>query len=134
MDLERTSCLSGTSAVALLAASLCFAAAPIRGAGAQHDDAAKLPLQTCPVKSGSGAGIVAVTILFSVSDPIQDVTCTYSEDSDLHFQVDKGCDVEPMGTIADGIGAGGTGFSFGRHECRESEPGAGKCRIVCPRK
>jgi hypothetical protein len=125
--------------VVLLIASLCLVALPIRNAAAQHDDAAKpppqtFPPQTCPAKSDSGAGIVDVAILFSVSNPKPDVTCSYSDGSGRHFQVDKGCDVEPTDIIADGMRAGGTGFSFGRHECHESEPGAGKCRIVCPHK
>jgi hypothetical protein len=89
---------------------------------------------SCTPKSATGELIVEMAIMFSVSNPKQDVTCTYSDGSGIHFQVDKGCDVQPTGVIADGMGPNGAGFTSGRHECRESVPGAGECPIVCPKR
>jgi len=70
-------------------------------------------------------------IVFSVEKPTQDVTCLYSDGSRISFAVDKGCDIEPVGFIADAIGPHGGGFTQGHHQCRESDAGAGKCRVVC---
>jgi hypothetical protein len=74
---------------------------------------------------------VSMRLMFSVSNPKQDVFCTYSDGSIDSLEVDKGCDIEPTGVIADGITTGGSGFSFGAHECKEDQPGAGLCHVVC---
>jgi hypothetical protein len=96
-------------------------------------DSAKLIGAQCPPKSAGGGQIVEVAILFSTENPKQDVICTYSDGPGASFQVDKGCDVYPTSSFADGTGSGPS-FSFGRHECRESAPGEAKCQILCPHK
>jgi hypothetical protein len=85
----------------------------------------------CPPKRTNGAGIVSMRLMFSVSNPKQDVICAYSDGSIEHFEVDKGCNVDPTGVIADGMPSGSSAFTFGSHECNEDQPGAGKCHIVC---
>jgi hypothetical protein len=96
-------------------------------------DSARLVGAQCPPKSAGGGQIVEVEILFSTQNPKQDVICTYSDGPGASFQVDKGCDVYPTSSFADGMGSG-PGFSFGRHECRESVAGEAKCQILCPHK
>ena len=88
-------------------------------------------LLTCPPKSPQGAAFIEMGIVFSVERPTQDVTCLYSDGSGISFAVEKGCDIEPAGMIADAIGPGGSGFTQGHHQCRESEAGASKCHVVC---
>jgi hypothetical protein len=87
-------------------------------------------LMTCPPKSPQGATFVEMAIIFSIERPMQDVTCLYSDGYRSKFEVEKGCDVEPTGIIADAVGPRGSGFTQGRHQCLESA-GAGKCHIVC---
>jgi hypothetical protein len=120
---------------AALVLALCVAATPSWSADpAAHPPDA--PPQTadpnkCPARAANGAGIVEMTLSFSVSNPKQDVICTYSDGSGASFEVDQGCDVEPTGVILDGMPSGGADFTFGQHQCRESSPGAGVCHIVC---
>jgi hypothetical protein len=120
---------------AAFVAALCVAPTPSQAA----DPAAhtlEAPPQSadsghCPAKTANGAGIVEMTLMFSVSNPKQDVACRYSDGSGASFQVDQGCDVEPTGIILDGMPSGGAAFTFGQHQCHESSPGAGECHIVC---
>jgi hypothetical protein len=77
----------------------------------------------CPAKSATGSLAAKVTVFISGASQLG-VTCSYSDGSRVVFQVNRGCDVNPVGLIVDGQG-------FGRHECREQEPGAGRCKIVC---
>jgi hypothetical protein len=88
-------------------------------------------LLTCPPKSSQGATFIEMGIAFSIERPTQDVTCLYSDGSGISFVVEKGCDVEPVGMIADAIGPHGSGFTQGRHQCRELDAGAGQCHVVC---
>jgi hypothetical protein len=125
--------------ITLGVAAFCVAASPPRSIADPADHSSQQPPQSadpgsCPAKSANDAGIVGITLMFSVSKPDQDVLCKYSDGSSISFHVDRGCDVQPTDVIADGMSAGATGFTFGRHECRESSPGAGKCRIACPRR
>jgi hypothetical protein len=117
----------------IAAIALGFAAYTAQAVAQQPANSAKLIGAQCPPKSAGGGQIVEVEILFSTQNPKQDVICTYSDGPGASFQVDKGCDVYPTSSFADGIGSG-PGFSFGRHECRESVPGEAKCQILCPHK
>jgi len=120
---------------AFVIAAFCIAAFPLVAAE-PADHASDVPAHSadpaqCPNKATSGAGIVTMTLMFSVSNPKQDVICRYSDGSGASFQVDKGCDVQPTGVIVDGGRSTGGAFSAGEHECRESSPGSGVCHIVC---
>ena len=88
-------------------------------------------LLTCPSKSPQGTNFIEMGIAFSVEKPMQEVTCLYSDGYRITFAVEKGCDIEPTGIIADAIGPRGSGFTQGRHQCLDSEAGAGKCHVVC---
>ena len=127
--------LSG-GAVILIATLLCLIFQPSRHAVAQNASSTNVPprseqLLTCPLKSPQGANFVEMGIAFSVEEAMQDVTCLYSDGYRIKFAVEKGCDIEPTGMIADAIGPHGSGFTQGRHQCLESEAGAGKCHVVC---
>jgi hypothetical protein len=85
----------------------------------------------CPTNSAQGAGLVEMAILFSVESPRQNVTCIYADGSHTAFEVDRGCDIEPLDLIADASGASNEGFVSGFHQCHESEAGSGKCHVIC---
>jgi hypothetical protein len=131
---EKRSLRLSRDFVAVLAVGAWFASGAVWHAAAQSGEPTSQHPQAssqtpygdkCPPKSPSGGGIVEMRITFAVSNPKPDVTCSYSDGPGPHFQVEKGCDVEPTSVIADGK-------TMGWHACRESEPGAGNCKIVCP--
>jgi hypothetical protein len=127
--------LSGRVAILILG-FLCSSSQSSRDAIAQDASSTNAPprserLLTCPPKSPQGATFIEMGIVFSVERPTQDVTCLYSDGYRIEFAVEKGCDIEPTGIIADAIGPRGSGFTQGRHQCLESEAGAGKCHVVC---
>jgi hypothetical protein len=129
--------LSGRVATLILVL-LCLSSQSSRNSVAQEALPTKVPprserLMTCPPKSPQSATFVEIEIVFSVDRATQDAICLYSDGYRIEFAVEQGCDIEPTGIIADAIGPRGSGFTQGRHQCLESEAGAGKCHIVCRR-
>jgi hypothetical protein len=134
-DTHSANLLSG-DVVILILVVLCSIFQPDHNAVAQEASSTNSPprserLLTCPAKSPQGATLIEMGIAFSVERLTQDVTCLYSDGYRIEFAVEKGCDIEPTGIIADAIGPRGSGFTQGRHQCLESEAGAGKCHVVC---